>query len=146
MEDKKRIMNMVKEGKITAEEAIRLLEAMESGTPQAAPGPGLAYAVASTPSSPKGIARMLRIVVDGEEVKLKVNLPAALAKFAANFIPPETKQQLSTQGIDLVGILDMLKGELPEGRLLDMEVNEVVSEENGATKVSGPVKVLIEVV
>jgi hypothetical protein len=40
----------------------------------------------------------------------------------------------------------MLKGELPEGRLLDMEVNEVVSEKNGATKVSGPVKVLIEVV
>jgi len=144
MEDKMRIMNMVREGKITAEEAIRLLEAMESGTP--APGPGLAYAVASTPTAPKGIARMLRIVVDGEEVKLKVNLPAALAKFAANFIPPETKQQLSAQGIDLAGILDMLKGELPEGRLVDIEVNEVVSEKNGVTKVSGPMKVLIEVV
>ncbi|MCX7782829.1 MAG: hypothetical protein N2318_04205 [Meiothermus sp.] len=147
MEDKKRIMDMVKEGKISAEEAIRLLEAMDSGRPQtAAPSPGYAYAVATTPVPPKGIARMIRIVVDGEDVKVKVNVPAALAKFASNFIPPEAKQQLSAQGIDIAGILDMLKGELPEGRLVDVEISDVAKVSEGETRMSGPMRVLIEVV
>lgn len=147
MEDKKRIMDMVKEGKITAEEAIRLLEAMEAGPPKASPsGSGFAYAVATTPPPPKGIAKMIRIVVDGEDVKVKVNIPAALAKFAANFIPPEAKQQLSAQGIDIAGILDMLKGELPEGRLLDVEISDVGKVGDGESKMTGPMRVLIEVV
>lgn len=147
MEDKKRIMDMVKEGKITAEEAIRLLEAMDAGRPQtAAPSAGYAYAVATTPPPPKGLAKMIRIVVDGEDVKVKVNVPAALARFASNFIPPEAKQQLSAQGIDIAGILDMLKGELPEGRLVDVEISDVAKVSDGESKISGPMKVLIEVV
>ncbi len=147
MEDKKRIMDMVKEGKITAEEAIRLLEAMDSGVAKASPpGAGFAYAVVAPPPPPKGIARMIRIVVDAEEVKVKVNIPAALAKFAANFIPPEAKDQLSAQGIDIAGILDMLKGELPEGRLVDVEITDVGKVGDGDSKMTGPMKVLIEVV
>ncbi|AWR86943.1 SHOCT-like domain-containing protein [Meiothermus taiwanensis] len=147
MEDKKRIMDMVKEGKITVEEAIRLLEAMDSGAPKTASlGSGYAYAAVAAPPPPKGIAKMIRIVVDGEEVKVKVNIPAALAKFAANFIPPEAKQQLSAQGIDIAGILDMLKGELPEGRLLDVEISDVGKVGDGEVRMTGPMRVLMEVV
>lgn len=147
MEDKKRIMDMVKEGKITAEEAIRLLEVVDSGRPKAAaPSAGYAYAAATTPPPTKGIAKMIRIVVDGEDVKVKVNVPAALAKFASNFIPPEAQRQLSAQGIDIAGILDMLKGELPEGRLVDVEISDVAKVNDGESKISGPMKVLIEVV
>ncbi|GIW32898.1 hypothetical protein [Meiothermus sp.] len=146
MDDKKRIMDMVKEGKITAEEAIRLLEAMDTRRQTATPGAGYAYAVATTPPPPKGIAKMIRIVLDGEEVKVRVNVPAALAKFASNFIPPEAKQQLSAQGIDLASILDMLKGELPEGRLVDVEISDVGKVSEGQSKMSGPMRVLIEVV
>ncbi|WP_027881556.1 SHOCT-like domain-containing protein [Meiothermus rufus] len=136
MEDKKRIMDMVKEGKISVEEALRLLEALDSGQP-AAP---------SRPLPPKGIAKMIRIMLDGEDVKVKVNVPAALAKFAASFIPPEAQRQLSTQGIDLAGILDMLKGELPEGRLVDVEISDLNKVSEGETKMSGPMRVVIEVV
>lgn len=143
MEDKKRIMEMVKEGKITAEEAIRLLEAMDSSAPKTASS---GYAAVVAPPPPKGLAKMIRIVVDGEDVKLKVNIPAALAKFAANFIPPEAKQQLSAQGIDIAGILDMLKGELPEGRLVDVEISDVGKVGDGEVKMTGPMRVLIEVV
>lgn len=147
MEDKKRIMDMVKEGKITVEEALRLLEAMESGRPKAAtPSAGYAYAVATTPPPAKGIAKMIRIVVDGEDVKVKVNVPAALAKFASNFIPADAQSQLAAQGIDIAGILDMLKGELPEGRLVDVEISDVAKVSDGESKISGPMKVLIEVV
>lgn len=144
MQDKKRIMDMVKEGKITAEEAIRLLEAMDMGASKASAGS--AYAVVAPPPPPKGLAKMVRIVVDGEDVKVKVNIPAALAKFAANFIPPEAKQQLSAQGIDIAGILDMLKGELPEGRLLDVEISDVGKVGDGEVKMTGPMRVMIEVV
>ncbi|WP_299431320.1 hypothetical protein [uncultured Meiothermus sp.] len=147
MEDKKRIMEMVKEGKITADEAIRLLEAMDTGQPKtASPSAGYAYAVATTPPPARGIARMIRIVVEGEDVKVRVNVPAALAKFASNFIPPEAQRQLSSQGIDIAGILDMLKGELPEGRLVDVEISDVAKVSDGESKISGPMKVLIEVV
>ncbi len=135
MEDKKRIMDMVKEGKISVEEALRLLEALEPSQPSANSG-----------SVPKGIAKMIRIVLDGEDVKVKVNVPAALAKFAASFIPPEAQRQLNAQGIDLAGILDMLKGELPEGRLVDVEISDLNKVSEGETKMSGPMRVVIEVV
>jgi hypothetical protein len=151
MEDKKRIMDMVQEGKITAEEAIRLLEALESGEPKAeGPAAGYAYELASTPPSARGIAKMIRIVIDGgdkdgEDVKIKVNIPVSLAKFASNFIPPETQRQLTAQGIDIAGILDMLKGELPEGRLVDMVFNDPAGEGEGRPKHSS-MKLLIEVI
>jgi len=145
MEDKKRIMDMVKEGKITVEEALRLLEAMESGRAKAAT-PSAGYAAATTPPPAKGIARMIRIVVDGEDVKVKVNVPAALAKFASNFIPADAQSQLAAQGIDIAGILDMLKGELPEGRLVDVEISDLAKVSEGESRISGPMKVLIEVV
>ncbi len=143
MEDKKRIMDMVKEGKITVEEALRLLEAMDLGPK--APSPGYAYAAATAAPPSRGIAKMIRIVVDGQDVKVKVNLPAALAKFAASFIPPEAKQQLSSQGIDIAGILDMLKGELPEGRLVDVEISDMAKVSEGESEMTGPMKVMIEV-
>ena len=84
-------------------------------------------------------------MVDGEDVKVKVNVPASLAKFATNFIPADAQHQLASQGLDIAGILDMLKGELPEGRLVDVEINDV-SKVDGDSKMSGPMKVLIEVV
>ncbi|MCL6526620.1 MAG: hypothetical protein K6T57_07005 [Thermaceae bacterium] len=146
MEDKKRIMDMVKEGRISVEEALRLIEAMDRPQPKPTQSPAYAYnqAVATAPA--KGIAKMIRIVVDGQDIKVKVNVPASLAKFAANFIPVDAQNQLTAQGIDLAAILDMLKGELPEGRLVDVEINDIAKMGDTSGKMSGPMKVLIEVV
>lgn len=149
MDDKKRIMDLVKEGRISVEEALKLIEAMGGSkpTPPTAPAsPGYAYTTVTTQQpAAKGIAKMIRIVIDGEDVKVKVNVPASLAKFAANFIPPDAKAQINAQGIDLVGILDMLKGDLPEGKLVDIEINDMAKMSNGETPMSGPMKVMIEV-
>ena len=146
MEDKKRIMDMVKEGRISVEEALRLIEAMDKPQAKPAHSPAYAYNQATATAPAKGIAKMIRIIVDGQDVKVKVNVPASLAKFASNFIPVDAQNQLASQGIDIAGILDMLKGELPEGRLVDVEINDIakVGDTNG--KMSGPMKVLIEVV
>ncbi|RIH83840.1 SHOCT-like domain-containing protein [Calidithermus roseus] len=151
MEDKRRIMDMVKEGKISVEEAVRLLEAIE---PQAAsprtPGT-VAVAVPPAPPAPlaKGIAKMLRISVNGEGIKVNVNVPVSLAKFAASFIPPEAKQAMSAQGIDVAGILDMLKGDLPEGRLVDVEIQDMAQftgDEGQRSPLKGTMRVVIEVI
>ncbi|MBF6593195.1 MAG: hypothetical protein IVW51_01950 [Thermaceae bacterium] len=146
MEDKKRIMDMVKEGKISIEEALRLLEAVDESAAKTQQNAGYAYSLATTPQPAKGIAKMIRIIVDGQDVKVKVNVPASLAKFASNFIPPDAKAELGAQGIDLAGIFDMLKHDLPEGRLLDVEINDIAKMGDTNGKMSGPMKVLIEVV
>lgn len=54
MQDKKRIMDMVKEGRITAEEAIRLLEAMDSSASKTASS---GYAAVVAPPPPKASPR-----------------------------------------------------------------------------------------
>jgi hypothetical protein len=151
MEDKRRIMDMVKEGKISVEEAVRLLEAIE---PQAesprTPGGVAVMAHPAPPALPaRGIAKMLRISVNGEGIKANVNVPVSLARFASSFIPPEAKQAMSAQGIDLAGILDMLKGDLPEGRLVDVEIQDMAKftgEEGQPGPLRGTMRVVIEVV
>jgi len=147
MEDKRRIMDMVKEGKISVEEAVRLLEAIE---PQAeSPRGSGGVAVMAPPAPPaRGIAKMLRISVNGEGIKVGVNLPVSLAKFAASFIPPEAKQAMSAQGIDVNGILDMLKGDLPEGRLVDVEIQDMaqLTGEGQRSSLEGTLRVVIEVI
>jgi hypothetical protein len=143
MEDKRRIMDMVKEGKISVEEAVRLLEAIEP--PRGSGG----VAVMAPPAPPaRGIAKMLRISVNGEGIKVSVNLPVSLAKFAASFIPPEAKQAMSAQGIDVNGILDMLKGDLPEGRLVDVEIQDMaqLTGEGQRSSLKGTMRVVIEVI
>lgn len=95
MEDKKRIMDMVKEGKITVEEAIRLLEAMDSGVQNRV----LGLRCGGGPPTPQR-HRQDDPYCGGRRRRqeIKVNIPAALAKFAANFIPPEAKQQVKRPG------------------------------------------------
>lgn len=122
MEDKKKIMDMVKEGKISIEQALKLLEALEPGEGPA--GRGFAFTAPTPPGAPgvqPGTARLLRIQVDAAEAKVRVNVPVALAKFALNFVPEQARENLEDRGIDLSSLLDSLKGDLPEGRLVEIE-------------------------
>lgn len=158
MDNKKRIMDMVKENRISVEEALKLLEALDQPSASAQGSPR----VAVLPNRPNmgqqvravadqvrpGIAKVIRIVVDGEDVKVKVNVPASLAKFATNFIPADVQHQLASQGLDIANILDMLKGELPEGRIVDVEISDMAKMGGGEgdMPMKGPMKVVIEVV
>ena len=158
MDNKKRIMDMVKENRISIDEALKLLEALDQpgaptkGSPQVAVLPNRPNAAQQTRSVSEqvrpGIAKMIRIAVDGEDVKVKVNVPASLAKFASNFIPVDVQNQLASQGLDIVNILDMLKGELPEGRIVDVEISDMAKMAGGDENMpmKGPMKVIIEVV
>ncbi len=132
-EERRRILDMLAAGQISADQAAELLEAV---------GPGTAP---SSPAAPvKGIARMLRISVDAtrpdgtKEATVRVNVPLGLARFAGRFVPPEARRELEGQGIDLSSILDSLNTDVPDGRLVDIDATD---EEKGTTA-----KIVIEVV
>jgi hypothetical protein len=78
-----------------------------------------------------GTARTFRVSVDafdgddGErKARIRVNIPIGLARFASRFLPPEAKAQLDAQGIDLAALLDGLGEEVPDGPLVDIDVDE----------------------
>ena len=115
MEEKRRILEMVKEGKINAEEAARLLEALN-------PSP-----------EPQKSARKLKIQIFEEgrdKPKVNIAIPLKLAKFGMNFIPKNGRidAHLGSSNLDLSKvnwqeILEMAAaGET--GELFYMEVDE----------------------
>jgi len=132
-EERRRILDMLAAGQISADQAAELLEAV---------GPGSAPAAAAPPA--RGIARMLRISVDAtrpdgsKEATVRVNVPLGLAKFAGRFLPPEARRELEGQGIDLSSLLDSLNTDVPDGRLVDIDATD---EEKGTTA-----RIVIEVV
>jgi hypothetical protein len=105
-----RILNMVKEGQITAEEAARLLEALKAG------GTSADAAQQAEPARPK----WLRVRVTDRstgKTKVNVNVPVGLLdvglKMGAHFAP-------EMAGMDWTTIQEAIKGGL-HGRVLEVE-------------------------
>ncbi|RKZ18822.1 hypothetical protein DRQ18_08145 [bacterium] len=94
-EEKLRILKMVEEGKITAEEAERLLAALEK--PQV--------------SGTKAGWLKVRVWEKGKEV-VKVNVPISLVKAALrlggrfDFVPREVGERLKEHGVNLSSVED----------------------------------------
>ncbi|MDQ3458044.1 MAG: hypothetical protein M3498_01870, partial [Deinococcota bacterium] len=85
----------------------------------------LAGTQSAAPSQPRGAVKMIRILIEAEdELKVRVNVPAPLAKCALQFVPKDVRGELEAQGIDLVELLGALEGDLPEGRLVDIEAGD----------------------
>jgi hypothetical protein len=108
--EKRKILEMLAAGQVNVEQALDLLAAIENPKAEA---------------MPRGAAKLLSIRVDHEgEAKVRVNVPAPLAKFALQFVPKDVRGELEGQGINLAELLDNIKGDLPEGRLVDIEADE----------------------
>ena len=133
-EDRARILNMLAEGKINAEEAERLLDALESRQPEPAPASG------SAPSAIKGdptpllnaLPKFLHVKVDGDAgEKVDVKIPLALVRSGlklTSLIPPQAMDQINSQmaesgmSIDFTNFKPEDIDELIEA-LREMEVN-----------------------
>ena len=94
-EQRKDILDMLAEGKITAEEAERLIAALERDQPAAA---------SSLDVRPKGKAKYLRVVVDsidkGEPERVNVRVPLQLLRAGvrlAALIPPQALGKANTE-------------------------------------------------
>jgi hypothetical protein len=100
-ENRRRILEMLGQGKITADEAERLMAALESEP------------VSPAPAAPAGKVKYLRVVVDAQDegdapVKVNVRVPMQLLRAGVKLtaiIPPrartEVNEALRKEGIDV---------------------------------------------
>lgn len=86
-EERMKILRMIQEGKITAEEGIRLMETLEQATQRERPTPTI-------PAQPRGEPRWFRVLVTDTNtgkvrvnVRLPLNLVSAGMKMGARFSP-----------------------------------------------------------
>ncbi|MFQ5943606.1 MAG: hypothetical protein ACE5JF_08640 [Anaerolineales bacterium] len=112
-DERLKILKMLEEGKLSAEEASRLLRALSKGSPE------------TSPATPDGESKWMRIRVtdlDGDRAAVNVNLPMRLVNVAlrlgSQFIPEE-------EDIDLEELAEALKAGLT-GKIVD-----VIDEEEG---------------
>ena len=113
MNSKEKILEMVKEGTITVEEGLRLLEALEPKMPQ-------------QPSMPKKPTneRMIRILVDSEDgERVRVNMPMSLVKLGLDINNKLNVggKSIDLNGIDLNQILSQIDGNLVDGELITVD-------------------------
>lgn len=105
-----KILKMLEEGKLKADEAARLLEAVgESGAE--------AEAAATTKGRGKKTLHVRVFRGDSERPNVNVNIPLSLAKWALKFVPADAKARMGNKEIDL----DEL------GTLLDEGVGEIIT-------------------
>lgn len=141
-DERKKVLDLLEAGRVSADQASDLLRALGSA-PRLEPPP--------PPTTPHrvGTARLLRISIDaaGDEgdrsrAKVRVNVPLGLAKFATRFLPQEAKRELESQGIDLSELITAISTETPEGRLVDIDVDDDEGTSPGRKKA----KIIVEVV
>ncbi|HHY61391.1 MAG: hypothetical protein WBL79_06955 [Bacillota bacterium] len=109
-QERKQVLEMVRDGKLTVDEAQQILDAMTYEEERARPA-------ASSRRNP----RFLRIRVKDEDgSKVNLNIPISLAKVMWRFIPREAMNELSNQNIDIETILDAVH-EGAEGQLIHVK-------------------------
>ncbi len=135
-DSRRRILDMLAAGTISAEDAAKLLAAVGG---EAKPG------TAAPPPRQRPAARAFRVSIDAldgeggkERARVRVNVPLGLARFASRFLPPEARRELEAQGIDLNELLEGLGEEAPDGPLVDIDVDD----DSGRKKA----RILVEVV
>lgn len=105
-EDRVRILNMLAEGKINADEAERLLDASESRRTGGSCAPASPAAVVKGDPGPllDALPKYLHVRVEGNEgEKVNVKVPLALVRSGlklTSLIPPQAMDQLTAQMAD----------------------------------------------
>jgi len=132
-EEKRRILDMIQVGKITAAEGMELFAALEEGEQKEVP------AVSQRLSN-----RFLRVRVDNAKSKVNVNVPLGLLKATSKlvnmgmgFIPEEARLEMQKKGVDVSKIdfeelVDLIDKGLVDGKLVEVDTEDP---HDGRTKV-----------
>lgn len=119
-EERKQVLDMLSQGKITADEAERLLEKIEAVN---ATGTGTST---MTPPERTGKLKYLRIVVDSAEGdKVNIRIPLALIRTGiklTTLLPNHVNEELDRKGVDLGKLGQLDTAELHE-TLQDLQVD-----------------------
>ena len=108
--EKMLILEMLQEGKINAEQAAKLLDAVEEGSSE-------------TAERSEATAKVLKIKVSDKhtgEVKVNMGIPLGIARFLEDLIPAAERARLESQGIDLDTVFANLDSGA-KGKLVDVE-------------------------
>jgi hypothetical protein len=109
MEEIKKILEMVNQGKISVEEGTRLIQALGS-------------ADKSTQSAvSSGKPKFVRIRVNSSDNDVvNVNIPLSLVKVAMRFVPKEARAELEARDIDIDEVIEaIMRG--AEGNIVDVK-------------------------
>ncbi len=119
--EKLRILKMVENGKITAEEGVKLIEAIEDREREETVEGTVVEEVPNFQKELKGKLLKIRITdIETDEVKINLSFPLKFARFAKAMIPHMEKLRLEKEGINLEEILDSI-GSVTEGKIVDIE-------------------------
>lgn len=117
----KQVLEMLKEGKITIEDAEKLLDKISGSSPSpSASAPNSSSSGASSAANAAGgprRQRFLRILVERpgrDHVNMRVPLSLARAGTWLSLIPPRVTERLAEQGIDLSGFAGLKEEQLAE--------------------------------
>lgn len=113
-EERKMVLDMLKTGKISVDEAEKLLEKIEpksSGQSESA--------INSNQKNHSKKFIRIQITEPNDETKVNINIPLALAAAGLKFIPKE-KLSLENHNINIEDILKMIS-EGAEGNIVDIE-------------------------
>jgi hypothetical protein len=97
-DDRRAILQMLADGKITADEAERLISAMERTGPTPRPAEGPAASHNKTP--PKYLRVSVDADVHGDATKVNIRVPMALLRAGVrltSIIPPEARDQVNAE-------------------------------------------------
>jgi hypothetical protein len=119
--DRRKILEMLAEGKITAEDADRLLARIEGERGDEVPKE-------EGPAPARGPLKYLRVLVDSEDGdKVNVRVPIALIRtglMLGTMIPAAASEELEKKGVDLSGLSALQGEELTEAlRELNVDVD-----------------------
>ncbi len=108
--DKKRILEMIKEGKISVDEGIELLNAINEGTPK------VDTAMEKPVSKKKRKLRIAVLAEDGSDkadvnVSIPINLvKAVLPVLNSGIIPEKTRVEIGKNGIEMDAVMSAIDG------------------------------------
>lgn len=118
--ERSRILNLLRDGAITPEEAEQLLDALEGGRADETPAPEPVALKDTRGRKPK----KLRILVDNAEkdngkAKVNVSIPVSLIRtlgpIALSAIPKDTKRELEAKGINIAALIDQIEELIDRG-------------------------------
>ena len=124
--EKKQIMDMLQDGKLTAEQAEKLLKALDSGSNDRSESKKETGSVTVSNGKPgsrlKGKFKVEVESADGDNVM--VTLPLMLAKLAVSMMPADKMSEIKASGVDIAQIVNNIED------FIDMVDEDIVNVES----------------
>lgn len=128
-EDQQRILQMVADGTVTAEEGASLLDAVGLATTPSQPAPEFSpdlqrVSQGRNSNGPMQGRYLVIRIEEGHESKVNVRIPLGLARAAARFIPRQAQEHLDNYDIDLQQLVSDLGSGIGTGPLIEVVDSE----------------------